>query len=88
MGARGKPAPDLFLYTASVMGAEPANCLVIEDSLNGLRAARAAGMQVWRFTGGSHLAGLELSEPEDARPHRRFASFAEFFDAAPELRRH
>jgi HAD superfamily hydrolase (TIGR01509 family) len=76
--ARGKPAPDLFLLAASEMGADPARCLVIEDSLIGIRAGLAAGMQVWRFTGGSHLKGLDLTPPSDAIPHRSFADFAQF----------
>ncbi|MCF7731944.1 MAG: HAD family phosphatase [Akkermansiaceae bacterium] len=42
-----KPAPDLFLAAAARLGVEPASCLVIEDSLNGVIAARAAGMDVW-----------------------------------------
>ena len=42
--AHGKPAPDVFLEAAERLGAEPATILVIEDSLNGLRAGRAAGM--------------------------------------------
>ena len=40
----GKPAPDIFLETARRMGLEPAECLVVEDSQNGLRAAVAAGI--------------------------------------------
>ena len=87
MVAQGKPAPDLFLHAAAAFGAAPGRCLVIEDSLNGVRAARAAGMPVWRFTGGSHLAGRVLDEPEDATPTGRFASFAAFFDIDPALRR-
>jgi HAD superfamily hydrolase (TIGR01509 family) len=83
--ARGKPAPDLFLHAARQMGTEPEACLVLEDSLNGIRAARAAGMQVWRFTGGCHLAGLDLTEPDDARAHRSIASFAELRQLAPHL---
>ncbi len=79
MVARGKPAPDLFLHAAAQMGAAPARCLVIEDSLTGVRAAIAAGMPVWRFTGGSHLKDRALDEPEDARANTRFASFADFF---------
>jgi HAD superfamily hydrolase (TIGR01509 family) len=51
---RGKPAPDLFLFAAGKMGADPAHCLVIEDSLAGVAAARAAGMIVFGFTGGGH----------------------------------
>jgi len=54
MVARGKPAPDLFLHAAAKMGAEPARCVVIEDSPAGVRAGKAAGMRVIGFTGGSH----------------------------------
>jgi len=50
----GKPAPDLFLFAAESMGAAPARCLAIEDSVAGITAARAAGMTVLGFTGGSH----------------------------------
>ena len=50
----GKPAPDIFLYTAEQIGAAPERCLVLEDSPNGVRAGCAAGMTVWGFTGGGH----------------------------------
>jgi HAD superfamily hydrolase (TIGR01509 family) len=42
---RGKPAPDPFLRAAERLGMEPANCLALEDSFNGVRAAAAAGMR-------------------------------------------
>jgi HAD superfamily hydrolase (TIGR01509 family) len=42
--ALGKPAPDVFLEAARRLGADPASTLVVEDSINGLRAGRAAGM--------------------------------------------
>jgi len=51
---RGKPAPDLFLFAASRLDRTPEDCLVIEDSVNGVRAAVSAGMEVWGFTGGGH----------------------------------
>lgn len=84
--AQGKPAPDLFLLAAQAMGVAPARCLVIEDSLNGIRAGLAAGMTVWRFTGGSHLAGRDLTAPEGSRPHRTFATFGEIFQIDPGLK--
>ncbi|MDO4270667.1 MAG: HAD family hydrolase [Eubacteriales bacterium] len=43
---RVKPYPDLFLKTAEKLGCSPAECLVVEDSLNGLTAGRNAGMRV------------------------------------------
>ncbi len=52
MVARGKPWPDLFLHAAARMGAAPAACVVIEDSLPGVRAARAAGMTTFGYVGG------------------------------------
>lgn len=85
--ARGKPAPDLFLYAAATMGVAPDRTLVIEDSLTGIRAGLAAGMTVWRFVGGSHLGPSAPEEPGDARPHRRLVSFADFFQIAPSLSR-
>ena len=50
--ANGKPAPDLFLHAAARMGAPPASCVVVEDSMYGVQAARAAGMDVFGFAGG------------------------------------
>jgi HAD superfamily hydrolase (TIGR01509 family) len=43
--ARPKPQPDIYLLAARDLGAEPSTCLVVEDSLNGLRAGLAAGMR-------------------------------------------
>jgi HAD superfamily hydrolase (TIGR01509 family) len=52
--AKGKPAPDLFLHAASEMDARPEHCLVIEDSIAGITAARCAGMRAIGFVGGAH----------------------------------
>jgi HAD superfamily hydrolase (TIGR01509 family) len=54
MVARGKPAPDLFLYAAQHLTTAPDRCLVIEDSPAGIDAALAAGMTAIGFSGGSH----------------------------------
>ena len=51
---RTKPAPDVFLHGAAQFKVKPANVLVIEDSVHGIHAARAAGMRVVGFTGGTH----------------------------------
>ncbi|PLK70363.1 hydrolase [Rhizobium sp. TH135] len=70
MVKNGKPAPDLFLHAAAAMGVAPESCLVIEDSPAGISAARAAGMKVVAFTGGSHThhasygQALALLEPD------------------------
>lgn len=54
MVENGKPAPDLFLHAADRMGYAPQDCIVVEDSPAGVQAARAAGMKVLLFTGGTH----------------------------------
>jgi HAD superfamily hydrolase (TIGR01509 family) len=43
--SRGKPAPDVYLETARLLGAEPTRCVAVEDSENGIHAAKAAGMR-------------------------------------------
>lgn len=58
MVERPKPAPDLFLHAARVCGWEPAECVVVEDSLLGVRGARAPGMRV--------LGYVSEEQPEDA----------------------
>lgn len=50
----GKPAPDLFLLAAKEMEADPADCIVVEDSVAGVAAGKAAGMRVIGFVGGGH----------------------------------
>ena len=55
MVARGKPHPDLFLYSAEQCGVAPADAIVIEDSEGGVRAGIAAGMTTIGFLGASHI---------------------------------
>jgi HAD superfamily hydrolase (TIGR01509 family) len=52
--AKPKPAPDVFLYAAEKMQADPKRTFVIEDSVHGIHGAKGAGMRVIGFTGGSH----------------------------------
>ena len=52
--ANGKPAPDLFLHAARLMGVPPESCTVVEDSPAGVAGAKGAGMRVLGFIGGSH----------------------------------
>ena len=51
MVKKGKPEPDLFLFAAKSMGEKPENCIVIEDSYVGIKAAQNAGMEVIAFLG-------------------------------------
>ena len=62
MVERGKPAPDLFLHAAGGMGVRREACIVIEDSPAGIMAAKAAGMRVFAFVGGSHAERAGLRE--------------------------
>ncbi|WP_375209938.1 HAD family hydrolase [Hyphomonas jannaschiana] len=72
--ANGKPAPDLFLLAADRIGVRPDTCLVIEDSVNGVKAARAAGMTAWGFTGGGHADAGLAGRLTEAGAHGVFAS--------------
>ncbi|MVA29150.1 HAD family hydrolase [Agrobacterium vitis] len=51
---RVKPKPDIYLHGAAQFNVKPQNCVVVEDSVHGVHAARAAGMRVVGFTGASH----------------------------------
>ena len=79
MVARGKPAPDLFLYAAERMQVDPHRALVIEDSVSGVKAGKAAGMTVWGFVGGSHYQSRDgkaiLAEAGADRVFERMADF-------------
>jgi HAD superfamily hydrolase (TIGR01509 family) len=80
MVARGKPAPDLFLYAAANLPAEPARTLVVEDSISGVTAAGAAGMKVWGFAGCSHYESRDgRAILYDAGADRVFDRMADFW---------
>jgi HAD superfamily hydrolase (TIGR01509 family) len=66
MVARGKPAPDLFLHAAAQMGHPPETSLIVEDSVPGVGAARAAGMRVLGYAGDPH-ADAEALRREGAQ---------------------
>ena len=74
---RPKPAPDAYLHAARQMGYPPAACLVIEDSPTGVRAARAAGMRVLGFLGGSHNGNHSAAQLEAASAHGLFSRMSE-----------
>lgn len=57
-----KPEPDIFLFTAKKLGVSPEKCVVIEDSTNGIKAAKAAGMYCIAFAG----PGSELQDQSQA----------------------
>ena len=74
----GKPAPDVYLRAAAKLGVEPARCLVVEDSINGVRAGKAAGMTVVLVPNASvppagnarDLADVVLARLADLDPER------------------
>ncbi len=61
---RGKPNPDLFLHAARGLGAEPSECVVVEDSPSGVRAAVAASMRVFGYAADSDPVALEQAGAE------------------------
>jgi len=82
MVERGKPAPDLFLYAAERMQVDPRHTLVIEDSISGVTAAKAARMTVWGFVGGSHYQSRDgKAILHQAGADRVFRQMADFWPA-------
>ncbi|MEM8569938.1 MAG: HAD family hydrolase [Pseudomonadota bacterium] len=84
MVPRGKPAPDLYLHVAERCGVRPERCLVIEDSIVGIEAGVAAGMEVWRYVGGSHISAADRLET--GIWHGQFANYDQFFHLIPNLK--
>jgi HAD superfamily hydrolase (TIGR01509 family) len=66
---RPKPAPDLFLHAAKAMNVEPRDCVVVEDTLGGAKAAVAAGMKVFAYVGGGY-SSAESMKNEGAVPFK------------------
>ncbi|PVB61220.1 HAD family hydrolase [Labrenzia sp. 011] len=66
----GKPAPDLFLFAAKKLAVAPSRTLVVEDSINGVKAGLAAGMEVWGFVGGGHSHDGHADQLRAAGAHR------------------
>jgi len=62
---RGKPAPDIFLEAAKRLKVKPAMCVVIEDSVHGIQAAKAAHMRVVAVATGKHTVGELSAEGPD-----------------------
>lgn len=80
--AHGKPAPDLYLFAARELGAEPSQCLVIDDSPTGVTAAVAAHIPVVGFTGANHLGPVQEENLRAAGALTLISEFArvpEFF---------
>lgn len=80
---KGKPEPDIFLEAARRLGVDPARCLVIEDSYNGLLAAKAAGMTSVAYL--SHPEGMDTSCADySIEHHPELFEIGLFEDAADE----
>jgi HAD superfamily hydrolase (TIGR01509 family) len=75
--ARGKPHPDIFLLAAEQLGVAPRACVVIEDSVGGITAARAAGATSIGFTAAGHVQPGHDARLRDAGADYVVASFAE-----------
>lgn len=72
-----KPAPDIFLHAAQALGVRPRDCIVIEDSVNGVAAGVAAGMTVWGFAGGGHMTPRVAGQLTHAGAERVLGSWSE-----------
>ncbi len=64
--AKGKPSPDIYLHVAAQLGIDPADCVAVEDSVNGVRSAVAAGMTTVGFVGGGHGSPRLAAKLKDA----------------------
>jgi len=74
LDGKGKPAPDIFLKAASLLNVEPSQCLVFEDSHNGVLAGKSAGMDVYGIRNGVN------DEQDFSQTDHIFNSFTELMD--------
>ena len=82
---RGKPAPDLFLFAAEKLDIAPAHCLVIEDSIAGVHAAKSAGMIPLGFTGTSPEAEVHAERLKQVGARLVVHRHADVLDAMAEI---
>ena len=61
---KSKPAPDVYLFAAQLIGVNPSNCVVFEDSFNGIRAARSASMYCIAYQSDNPSLVLDISEAD------------------------
>ena len=72
----GKPAPDLFLYSAAEMYVALGSCVVIKDSFSGIEGVAAAGMTVLGLAGGGHIAAGHDGRMRGVGGHHVFGDMA------------
>lgn len=83
----GKPAPDLFLHAAASLEVAPADCVVIEDSVNGVKAGVAAGMRVVGYVGGRHCSPRQAAQLRAAGAREVIDHFDQLLDTVRALTR-
>lgn len=80
---KSKPEPDVFLHAAKLLGVAPENCVVFEDSKNGIKAAKAAGMFCIAYSGAnsgkqdSSLADMQIDDYDELRTFNWMGIFVE-----------
>jgi HAD superfamily hydrolase (TIGR01509 family) len=65
---RGKPSPDVYLEAARQLGVDPTRCAAVEDSHNGIRSAKAAGMRVVAIPNAHFPPGAAVDEADVVVP--------------------
>jgi len=81
----GKPAPDIYLYAANQIQADPTKCIVVEDSINGVKAAKAANMTCISFSGGGHCDDIHVEKLKNSIADHHAHDADELFRLIKEL---